>query len=130
MPDAVVIGAGPNGLVGANYLASAGWDVVCVEAQPEPGGAARSGELTGEPGFVHDYFSAFYPLSAASPAFRPLDLEAHGLRWRRTPLVVRGWTVLHIDSRGGTKPHSLTPFAVVRDGDHIDYPPDQQALDV
>ena len=45
-------------------------------------------------------------------------------------LVVRGWTVLHIDSRGKVKPHSLTPFAVVRDGDRIDYPPEQQALDV
>jgi len=45
-------------------------------------------------------------------------------------LVVRGWTVLHIDSRGAVKPHSLTPFAVVRDGDRIDYPPEQQALDV
>ena len=88
MADGVVIGAGPNGLTAANVLASAGWDVVCLEAQSEPGGAARSGPLTGEPGFTHDYFSAFYPLSAASPAFRPLDLEAHGLRWRRTPLVV------------------------------------------
>ena len=86
--DAVVIGAGPNGLTAANVLASAGWDVVCLEAQPEPGGAARSGPLTGEPGFTHDLFSAFYPLSAASPAFRPLDLESYGLRWRRTPLVV------------------------------------------
>jgi uncharacterized protein (DUF488 family) len=45
-------------------------------------------------------------------------------------LVVRGWTVLHIDSRGGTRPHELTQFAVVRDGDHIDYPPEQQFLDV
>lgn len=45
-------------------------------------------------------------------------------------LVVRGWTVLHVDSRGAAKPHSLTPFAVVRDGDRIDYPPEQQALDV
>jgi phytoene dehydrogenase-like protein len=88
VPDAVVIGAGPNGLTAANLLASAGWDVVCLEAQPEPGGAVRSGPLTGEPGFTHDYFSAFYPLGAASPAFRLLDLESHGLRWRRTPLVV------------------------------------------
>jgi uncharacterized protein (DUF488 family) len=45
-------------------------------------------------------------------------------------LVVRGWNVLHIDARGNTKPHSLTPFAVVHDGDHIDYPPEQQFLDV
>ena len=83
-----MIGAGPNGLAAANVLASAGWDVVLLEAQSEPGGAARSGELTGEAGFTHDYFSAFYPLSAASPAFREFDLESHGLRWRRAPLVV------------------------------------------
>jgi phytoene dehydrogenase-like protein len=85
--DAVVIGAGHNGLVAANLLADAGWDVVVLEAQPEPGGAVRSAELT-EPGFVHDTFSAFYPLAAASPVLRALDLEAHGLRWRRAPAVL------------------------------------------
>ncbi|MBN8907662.1 MAG: NAD(P)-binding protein, partial [Rhodospirillales bacterium] len=46
---AVVIGAGPNGLVAANMLADKGWDVVVCEEQPEPGGAVRSGEVT-EPG--------------------------------------------------------------------------------
>ncbi|MGQ0802497.1 MAG: phytoene desaturase family protein [Actinomycetota bacterium] len=86
-PDAVVIGAGPNGLVAANVLADAGWDVVVLEAQPDPGGAVRSAGLT-EPGFVHDRFSAFYPLAAASPPLRQLDLEAHGLRWRRASLVL------------------------------------------
>jgi uncharacterized protein (DUF488 family) len=45
-------------------------------------------------------------------------------------LLVRGWTVLHVDARGATRPHALTPFAVVRDGDHIDYPAEQQSLDV
>lgn len=84
MPDAVVIGAGPNGLVAANLLADAGWDVLVLEAQEEPGGAVRSAELT-EPGFVSDVFSSFYPLAAVSPALRALDLEAHGLRWRRSP---------------------------------------------
>ena len=59
-PDAIVIGSGPNGLVGANLLADRGWEVLVLEAQPDPGGAVRSGELT-EPGFVHDRFSAFYP---------------------------------------------------------------------
>ena len=87
MADAVVIGAGPNGLVAANLLADAGWDVDVLEAQPEPGGAVRSAELT-EPGFVHDVFSAFYPLAAASPAIRALALERHGLRWLHGPLVL------------------------------------------
>lgn len=45
-------------------------------------------------------------------------------------LVVRGWTVLHVDSRGATEPHALTPFAVVHDGDHIEYPAEQQRLEV
>ena len=42
MLDAVVIGAGPNGLVAANLLADAGWSVEVLEAQSEPGGAVRS----------------------------------------------------------------------------------------
>ena len=85
--DAVVVGAGPNGLVAANHLADAGWRVLVLEAQPEPGGAVRSGELT-KPGFVHDRFSAFYPLALASPVLRSLRLEDHGLRWCFAPLVV------------------------------------------
>jgi phytoene dehydrogenase-like protein len=88
VPDAIVIGAGPNGLVAANLLADAGWDVLVLEAASEPGGAVRSGELTGLPGFRHDLFSAFYPLAAASPTVAGLDLAAHGLRWRHGDLVV------------------------------------------
>jgi phytoene dehydrogenase-like protein len=87
VPDAVVVGAGHNGLVAANLLADAGWTVAVLEAQPEPGGAVRSGELT-VPGFCHDLFSAFYPFTAASPVVASLGLEAHGLRWRRAPLVL------------------------------------------
>ena len=87
MPDAVVIGAGPNGLVAANYLADAGWSVVVLEAGSEPGGAVRTGEIT-VPGFQHDLFSAFYPLALASPAIRDLDLEQYGLSWRHFPLVL------------------------------------------
>jgi len=87
MADAVVIGAGPNGLVAANLLADAGWEVVVLEAQPEPGGAVRSAELT-LPGFTHDRFSAFYPLGAGSPHIRRLGLEQHGLRWRRAAVVL------------------------------------------
>lgn len=82
--DAVVVGAGPNGLVAANALGEAGWDVLLVEAQDEVGGAVRSAEVTA-PGFVSDMFSAFYPLAAASPVITGLHLEHHGLRWRRAP---------------------------------------------
>jgi phytoene dehydrogenase-like protein len=84
--DAVVIGAGHNGLVAAAMLADAGWDVLVLEAQPEPGGAVRSAELT--PGYVTDLFSSFYPMTVASPAITALHLEDHGLRWSHAPAVV------------------------------------------
>ncbi|TDB93258.1 NAD(P)/FAD-dependent oxidoreductase [Actinomadura sp. 7K534] len=87
MADAVVIGAGPNGLVAANVLADAGWDVVVLEAQPEPGGAVRSDRGV-HPDYVSDVCSAFYPLGVASPAMRALGLERHGLRWRHAPAVL------------------------------------------
>ena len=84
--DAIVIGAGHNGLVAAAMLADAGWDVLVLEAQSEPGGAVKSAELY--PGYVSDLFSAFYPLSAASPALSALDLHEHGLRWAHAPAAV------------------------------------------
>lgn len=87
MHDAVVIGSGPNGLVGANVLADQGWDVVVLEANDTPGGAVRSGEITA-PGFNSDLFSAFHPLGAASPVIRELELERWGLEWSRAPLAL------------------------------------------
>ncbi|MBZ6285842.1 phytoene desaturase family protein [Streptomyces olivaceus] len=87
MPDAVVIGAGPNGLVAANLLADAGWSVTVLEEQPEPGGAVRHDSEVA-PGFVNDLFSSFYPLAAASPVLRGLELEDHGLRWSHAPHVL------------------------------------------
>ncbi|HEX8495665.1 MAG TPA: NAD(P)/FAD-dependent oxidoreductase, partial [Actinomycetales bacterium] len=84
--DAVIIGGGHHGLVSAAVLADAGWDVVVLEAQDDVGGAVRSAE--GHPGFTVDRFSAFYPLGAASPVLRDLDLEPHGLTWAHAPTVV------------------------------------------
>lgn len=85
--DAIVIGSGPNGLVAANLLADAGWSVLVLEAQPEPGGAVRSGRYV-DPDFVSDHCSAFYPLAAASPVIQNLSLENHGLRWLHAPHVL------------------------------------------
>ncbi len=86
-PDAIVIGSGPNGLVAANLLADAGWSVLVLEAQDEPGGGVRSGRYV-DPEFVSDHCSAFYPLAAASPVIRNLHLEDHGLRWSHAPHVL------------------------------------------
>jgi phytoene dehydrogenase-like protein len=86
-PDAVVIGAGPNGLVAANLLADAGWSVLVLEAQETPGGAVRSAEVTA-PGYVSDLYSSFYPLGVASPVLDRLGLAEYGLRWRHAPAVL------------------------------------------
>lgn len=85
--DAVVVGAGPNGLAAAIEMARAGLAVLIREASPEVGGGAKTLELT-LPGFVHDPFSAIHPMGAGSPFLSRLPLEAYGLEWTRSPSVV------------------------------------------
>jgi len=101
--DAIVIGAGHNGLVAANLLAEAGWDVVVLEATPQAGGAVRSGYVTA-PGYLSDLFSSFYPLGFASPVLNDLDLGAYGLRWTHAPDV---FTHLLPDGRAATVSRDL-----------------------
>jgi phytoene dehydrogenase-like protein len=81
---AAVIGAGPNGLAAAITLAQRNFHVDVFEAQPQPGGAARTLELT-LPGFLHDFGSAVHPLAAGSPFFLSLPLHSHGLEWIHSP---------------------------------------------
>jgi phytoene dehydrogenase-like protein len=71
--QACVVGAGPNGLAAAMVLAQAGLQVDVFEAEAQPGGAARTLELT-LPGFLHDFGSAVHPLAAGSPFFYYLTL--------------------------------------------------------
>lgn len=85
--DAIVIGAGPNGLAAAIRLAERGKKVCVLEAEAQIGGAARSGQLT-IPGFIHDYGSAIHPLAISSPFLKRLPLAEHGLRWIHSPLAV------------------------------------------
>jgi phytoene dehydrogenase-like protein len=87
MPDAVVVGAGPNGLAAAIEMACAGLSVRVLEAADTVGGGARSAELT-LPGFVHDVCSAIHPLGIASPFFRSLPLADHGLEWVEPPAAL------------------------------------------
>jgi phytoene dehydrogenase-like protein len=80
MSEAIVVGAGPNGLAAAATLAAQGVGVTVIEAAPTIGGGARSSELT-LPGLIHDDCSATHPFSPGSPALLELGLERHGLEW-------------------------------------------------
>jgi phytoene dehydrogenase-like protein len=81
MSTAMVVGSGPNGLACAVALAREGVEVTVLEAAETIGGGTRSAELT-LPGLIHDVCSAVQPMAAASPFFRSLGLERHGLEWR------------------------------------------------
>jgi phytoene dehydrogenase-like protein len=86
-PDAVVVGAGPNGLAAAITLARSGVKTVLREAAAEVGGGLRSAQLT-LPGFTHDVCSAVLPLALTSPFFRSLPLADFGLEWIQSPVAL------------------------------------------
>ncbi|WP_314174384.1 phytoene desaturase family protein [Streptomyces winkii] len=85
--DAVVVGAGPNGLTAAVELARRGFSVELFEAKESVGGGARTEELT-LPGFRHDPCSAVHPTAAVSPAFNSMPLEKYGLEWLHPELCM------------------------------------------
>jgi phytoene dehydrogenase-like protein len=85
--DAVVVGAGPNGLAAAIRIVQQGFSTLVLEESTKVGGACRTEELT-LPGFRHDVGSAVHPLALGSPFFSSLPLEEHGLSWLHPPIPV------------------------------------------
>ena len=85
--DAVVVGAGPNGLAAAIELGRAGLSVLILEANEAIGGGARTEELT-LPGFRHDVCSAIHPMGVVSPFMCALPLAEHGLVWEFSPAAI------------------------------------------
>lgn len=84
--DAIVVGSGPNGLAAAITLQRAGLSVLLVEAKSTLGGGMRTAELT-LPGFHHDICSAIHPMALASPFFKSLPLQNHGLEFVHAPIA-------------------------------------------
>lgn len=84
--DAIIIGAGQNGIVAGIYLAKAGWKVLVLERNDEPGGAVRTAEVT-LPGFRHDLFATNLNLFAGSPFYNEFKEELHkyGLEFVSNP---------------------------------------------
>ena len=115
MPDAVVIGSGPNGLAAAIRLAEVGREVLVLEAQDAPGGAVRTEELT-LPGFRHDTFSAVYPATAASPVFARMPLADHGLEWVHPEAC---FAHPFEDGRAGVLHHDLDATVASLNGLHL-----------
>ncbi|MBA3803014.1 MAG: NAD(P)/FAD-dependent oxidoreductase [Acidimicrobiia bacterium] len=85
--DAVIVGAGPNGLAAAVAIAREGYSVTVLEAAPTIGGGTRTEELT-IPGLLHDVCSAVHPFGVVSPFFSTLPLADHGLVWCHAPVDV------------------------------------------
>ena len=81
MTNAIVVGAGPNGLAAGVALAKAGLQVTVLEAADEIGGGTRTSEAI-MPGLLHDHCSAIHPMAVGSQFLAGLGLDRYGLSWR------------------------------------------------
>lgn len=78
--DAIIIGAGHNGLTCASYLAKAGMKVLVLEQYKTVGGMTLTEEIT-LPGFKSDIHSYSHTFDLLSPAIQDLELKANGLEF-------------------------------------------------
>lgn len=83
--DAVIIGAGHNGMALATYLARSGWKVGVFEKRGEEGGGLCTEELT-RPGFLHNVHCNYHTLVGVCPVYDDLELTRHGLRYVQPPV--------------------------------------------
>ena len=128
--DAIIIGAGPNGLAAAIRLAQEGLSVKIFEQAETVGGGTRTLELT-KPGFHHDICSAIHPLAKASPFLNTLPLADFGLEWVQPDVPVAhplhdqpagalfrslDKTVEHLGSDGKKYRQIVSPFIKSWDG--------------
>ncbi len=112
--DAIIVGSGPNGLTAAARLAMAGYSVCVFENANEFGGGTRTSRDAMD-GYALDTCSSVHPFGAASPAFRALGLEDHGLEWLHAPIALAhpldGGRAAVLD-----RDHSATTGSLASDG--------------
>lgn len=78
--DAIIIGAGHNGMALAAYLAKSGWSVAVLERRTEEGGGLNTEEVT-EPNFLHNLHSNYHSLVGLSPVYDDLGLLDNGVEY-------------------------------------------------
>ncbi|MBI4455314.1 MAG: NAD(P)/FAD-dependent oxidoreductase [Acidobacteria bacterium] len=83
--DALIIGAGHNGLVLGCYLAKAGLKVLVLERRLEAGGGLSTEEITIS-GFAHNLHSYFHDTINIMPAYKDLELDKYNARYYRPPV--------------------------------------------
>ncbi len=78
--DAIVVGAGVNGLASAVHLSQRGWKVLVLERAAKAGGAVRTEEIT-LPGYRHDLYAMNLSMFAGSAFYaeHKAALDAQGL---------------------------------------------------
>jgi len=86
--DGIIIGAGPNGLVTAGYLAKAGLKILVLEKRFELGGGLCTETVT-LPGFIHNTHAVYHSMVDYAPIFADLELEKrYGVKFIHPPLVM------------------------------------------